>query len=90
MPTNKAKKQLSRLPGNIRKSIAETADGRLFVDPCFHLSGFSGCGGNAYGFRVGDCGMSYTKRDEELVAVVVAAGCWKDVGLAPGRREGAV
>lgn len=86
--TNKAKKRLSGLPGNIRKSIAETVDGRLLFDPDFHLSGFSGCGGNAYGFRVGDCGMSYTKHDEELVAV--AAGCRKDVDLALGRRKGAV
>ena len=82
MLTNKAKKRLSRLPENIRKSLAETVDGRLLVAPGFHLSGFSGCGGNAYGFRVGDCGMSCTKRDEGLVAV--AAGCRKDIDLAPG------
>ena len=90
MLTNKAKKRLSRLPGNIQKSIAETVDGRLLVDPGFHLSEFSGCGGNAYGFRVGDCGMSCTKHDGELVAVAVAAGCRKDVDLALGRREGAI
>lgn len=86
MPTNKAKKRLSGLPENIRKSIAETADGRLLAALGFHLFGFSDCGGNAYGFRVGDCGMSYTKHDEELVVAV--AGCRKDVDLALGRREG--
>lgn len=90
MLTNKAKKRLSGLPGNIRKSVAETVDGGLSVDPGFHLSRLSGCGGNAHGFRVGDCGMSCTRHDGELVAVAVAAGCRKDVGLALGRREGAV
>ena len=90
MLTNKAKKRLSGLPGNIRKSVAETVDGRLLVDPGFHLSRLSGYGENAHGFRVGDRGMSYAKHDEELVAVAVAAGCRKDVGLALGRREGVV
>ena len=77
--TEKAKKQPSRLPGNIRRSIAEAVDGKPLVNPGFHLSKLSGYGGNLYKFRVGDYGMSCTNHDEELVVIVVAAGHRKDV-----------
>lgn len=72
--TKKAKKQLSKLPENVRKSILEALEEKLAVDPNFHLSRLSDYGGDFYRFRVGDYRLLCSRLDKELVVTVIAVG----------------
>lgn len=77
--TKKAKKQLSKLPRNIQKIIAEAVDEKLLTNPDLYLSKLSGYKENLYKFRVNDYRVLCTKHDEELVVIAVAVGHRKDV-----------
>ena len=77
--TKKAKKQLSRLPENVRKRILRALEEKLAVDPNFHLSRLSGYEGDFYRFRVGDYRLLCSKLDKKLVVIVIAVGHRKDV-----------
>lgn len=77
--TKKAKKQLSKLPRNIQKIIAEAVDEKLLSNPDLYLSKLSGYKESLYKFRVNDYRVLCTKHDEELVVIAVAVGHRKDV-----------
>ncbi len=77
--TKKARKQLLKLPGDIRENIVGALRRKLSVDPDFHLSRLSGYKGNLYKFRVGDYRVLCAKREEKLVVVAVAVGHRKDI-----------
>ncbi len=77
--TDKAEKQFSKLPRNIKKIIAKAIREKLSVDPDSYLSRLSGPMRNYYKFRVNDYRLLCFKLDKDLVIAVIAVGHRKDV-----------
>ncbi len=75
--SEKAAKQLARLPGNIQQSIVKAIEERMLVDPDSYLSRLSGHMGSFYRFRVGNYRLLCLKREEEIF--VMAVGHRKDI-----------
>ena len=70
----KAEKQFSKLPRNIKENIAKAIREKLLVDPDLYLSRLSGPMRSYYKFRVTDYRLMCLKLDKKLIITVISIG----------------
>lgn len=77
--TKKAQKQINSLDKTIQLRIKKAIKERLMQNPQLHLEPVVGDMTGFYKFRVGDYRLICTKKDAELVVIVVEMGHRREI-----------